>query len=124
MVLSKLVANSKPLCCVAVVCVCACVRYFASDRRVAIPAFNFIICKILLQILSLSLIMASSTATLFQQAVANKAVKWIGLGWLGFISENVIISENREVCTLHSKQLSQGASCTPVKTPVFVDLLY
>lgn len=40
--------------------------------------------------------MASGSTTLFQQAVADKAVKWISLGWIGFISENLIISDNRE----------------------------
>lgn len=43
-----------------------------------------------------SVIMASNTTTLFQQAIVDKGVKWIGLGWIGFISENVIISDNRE----------------------------
>lgn len=39
---------------------------------------------------------ASGTGTIMQQALADRAVKWIGLGWLGFISENLIISDNRE----------------------------
>lgn len=38
----------------------------------------------------------ASGSSLLQQALADKAVKWIGLGWIGFISENVIISDNRE----------------------------
>lgn len=37
-----------------------------------------------------------ASGSIFQQAIADKAVRWIGIGWLGFISENVIISENRE----------------------------
>lgn len=39
---------------------------------------------------------AANTGSLLQQALANKAVKWIGFGWIGFITENVIISDNRE----------------------------
>lgn len=30
------------------------------------------------------------------QLLANKGVRWIGLGWIGFISENLILSHNRQ----------------------------
>ena len=36
------------------------------------------------------------STTLLQQALSNKAIKWISFGWIGFITENVIISDNRE----------------------------
>lgn len=36
------------------------------------------------------------SSSLLQQAASSKAVRWIGFGWIGFITENVVISDNRE----------------------------
>ena len=37
----------------------------------------------------------------------DKGVRFIGGGWVAFIAENLILSENREVCKTHH-------SCSPL----------
>jgi hypothetical protein len=41
------------------------------------------------------LIMAAVPVSFFQQCIQSKGIRWISFGWMGFITENVVLSENR-----------------------------
>jgi hypothetical protein len=38
---------------------------------------------------------AVPTVSFFQQCIQSKGIRWISFGWMGFITENVVLSENR-----------------------------
>ena len=39
--------------------------------------------------------MSTPVATFAQQCIHSKGIRWMSVGWLGFITENVVLSENR-----------------------------
>lgn len=63
-------------------------------------------------------------ATLMQQAMADKAVKWITLGWVGFISENLIISDNREWIIEHYGSKNYHMAYSALSTLTSGSILY
>ena len=45
--------------------------------------------------------MSTAPALTSKAILASKGVRWIGLGWTGFIAENLILSENRDEIIRH-----------------------